>query len=309
MTPAFLGSSPYCYANSLAMVLGPGSPPPSAIEVLTGSPFGARFAERDLPYFDPPGWDPDLGLDQAIGLLGWTCRRTSGGEASEALARLRNAAGAGPVLVGPVDVGLLPHQPGASGTATGVDHWVVVLDVNDHRVLLHDPDGFPFTTLPVDAFVAAWSAQLVDCAGPFTMRDGFRRTAGVDLVTALHRSLPAAVGRLTDSPPVSARNSASAAAEQLAADVETGLDDRLRGHLTGFAVRVGARRLADAAYWLAEIGKAEAAAVTERQARLLGGLQYDLVTGDAPSAATRLRQLATTYGPLRVELTAAARSA
>ncbi|WP_151484146.1 hypothetical protein [Streptomyces albicerus] len=301
MPPAFIGSSPYCYANSLAMTLGPQSPPPSAIEVLTGSPFGAQFVESGLPHFDPPGWDPDLGLDQAIGLLGWTCRRTTGGAVSEALGRLREAARSGPVLVGPVDVGLLLHQPWSPGIASGGDHWVVVLDVDDHRVLFHDPDGFPFATLPVDAFVAAWRAQLVDCAGPFTMRGDFRRTDEVDVRTALRRSLPAALRRLTGPSPTGS----SVAVERLATAVEAGLDDRTRGHLTGFAVRVGARRRADASRWLGELGASGAAAVTDHQARLLGRLQYDLVTGDTPSAAAGLRQLAGTYDALRTELASA----
>src|SRR5512147_1804159 len=100
MMPAFSGSSPYCYSNSLAMVLGGDSPAPSAIEVLTGSPFGAQLVEGGLPHFDPLGWDPDLGLDQAIDVLGWTCRRTSGGDATEAIGRLRQAGKSGPVLVG-----------------------------------------------------------------------------------------------------------------------------------------------------------------------------------------------------------------
>ena len=36
-----VGSGPYCYANSLAMIFGKRAPKTSAIEVLTGVPFGA----------------------------------------------------------------------------------------------------------------------------------------------------------------------------------------------------------------------------------------------------------------------------
>lgn len=38
MTVRYIGSGPYCYANSLAMVLGSAAPSPAVIEVLTGSP-------------------------------------------------------------------------------------------------------------------------------------------------------------------------------------------------------------------------------------------------------------------------------
>ncbi|MER5221768.1 hypothetical protein [Streptomyces flaveus] len=304
MPTAFRGATPYCYANSLAMVLDPDAPPPSAIEVLTGSPFGAQI-EGGLPYFDPLGWNPDLGLDQAIGLLGWTCHRTTGGTAAEAVGRLREATGRGPVLVGPVDVGLLLHQPWSNGTANGGDHWVTVLDVDDRTVLFHDPAGFPFATLPIDAFVEAWQEQLPYCAGPFTMRSDFRRTEQVDVSTALRRSLPAALGWLTGQGSRVGRplkDGGAAAVERLADDVQAGLADRTLSHLTEFAVRVGTRRLADASLWLAEIGQMRASEIAERQARLLGNAQYGLVVGDTRSAASALRQLAAGYDELGAAL-------
>ncbi|MEU0211297.1 hypothetical protein ABZ235_33860 [Streptomyces canus] len=303
MTPAFSGSSPYCYSNSLAMVLGAESPAPSAIEVLTGSPFGAQWAEGALPHFDPLGWDPDLGLDQAIDLLGWTCQRTSGDDAAEAIGRLRQASRSGPVLVGPVDIGLLLHQPWSAGEANGSDHWVVVLDVDDERVLFHDPDGFPFATLPIGAFAAAWNSQLVECAGPFTMRSEFRRVRRVDVPAALRSSLPTAQrwlagGGQDERPAPRGAVGAGAAVERLAAHVPAGLDDRTRGHLAGFAVRVGARRLSDASLWLAEVGAPDAAEIAGLQARLLGSVQYSLVAGATQAAAATLQQLAATYDDL-----------
>jgi hypothetical protein len=303
MVPAFHGSSPYCYSNSLAMVLRDQSPPPSAIEVLTGSPFGAQWPEGALPHFDPLGWDPDLGLDRAVELLGWTCRRTSGGDAAEAVGRLRRACGSGPVLVGPVDTGLLPHQPWSAGEAGGGDHWVVVLDVDDEEVLFHDPDGFPFATLPVDAFAAAWNSLLVECASPFTMRSDFRRVRQVDVLAALRTTLPAArrwlAGGGQGEPAAPGGDlRAAAAVARLASHLPAGLDDRTRSHLANFAVRVGARRLSDASWWLAEVGAPEAAAIAGRQARLLGAAQYGLVAGETRAAAAALRQLAAGYDDL-----------
>jgi hypothetical protein len=55
MRLSYIGSGPYCYSNSLAMVLGAGAPSPSAIEVLTGSPFGFHLGDG-LAWFDPLGW-------------------------------------------------------------------------------------------------------------------------------------------------------------------------------------------------------------------------------------------------------------
>ncbi|GLY98511.1 hypothetical protein [Actinoplanes sp. NBRC 103695] len=282
---SFLGSGPYCYVNSLAMVLGDDSPPPSVIEVLTGSPFGMHFGANGLPYFDPVGWDPDLGLDAALDLLGWAGERTSGGSAGEALERLRAANRGGPVMVGPVDIGLLTHQPWSVGVATGTDHWLVVLEADDDTVVLHDPDGFPYATLPTAQFLAAWRADAVECGGPYALRTGFRRVREVPLTTALRESIPHAVRWL---------GADSTAVGRLADVIEKGIDDKFRDHLVYFAVRLGARRLADAAYWLADIVPG-AAAILQRQAQLLGAIQFPLVRRDDRAAADGLRRLAPTY--------------
>jgi hypothetical protein len=274
------------------MVLGPRAPEPSVIEVLTGSPFGATFI-AGLPFFSPAGWDPDIGLTPAIAALGWTCERTAGGDAAEAVGRLRAAVRTGPVLVGPVEFGLLRHIPGM-GTPIGSDHFVVVIGVDETTVTFHDPHGHPYATLPLDAFVAAWRAETVPYPStPFTMRAGFRRTEDVQLATALHRSLTEAVRWL---------DGAGDTVEILAGRVTAGLDDHTHGHLVHFAVRVGARRLADAAAWLGRIGWDGAAGIADGQARLLGGIQYDLVSGDHLAAADALRALAPTYAELRAAL-------
>ena len=89
------------------------------------------------------------------------------------------------------------------------------------------------------------------------------------------------------------------AAEGLAGLVEAGCRDGLRGHLIYFAVRAGARRLADAADCLARVGYVDAAQIADRQARLIGSMQYPLVVGDDVAAAAALHSLAPTYEALR----------
>jgi hypothetical protein len=292
----YIGSGPYCYSNSLAMVLGEGAPPPSAIEVLTGAPFGFHLG-GGLAWFDPLGWDPELGFDTAIDLLGWTCDRASGGSAADAVERLRSADG--PVFVGPVEFGLLLHHPG-SGMALESDHFMVVTAVADGVVHFHDPHGFPYATLPVDEFTAAWESVTLEYpAEPFTMRSGLRRVRHVAVTDALRASLPAA-RRLLNPDGETPR----AAVERLAGLVAAGLTGEHEAHLVHFAVRVGARRLADAAVWLARLGHDGAAAVAERQARLVGGLQYPLVRGDRERVIEMLARLAPTYAELDAALAA-----
>src|SRR6185437_4421668 len=142
VTVRFIGSGPYCYANSLAMMLGSAAPEPAVIEVLTGSPFGAGLLGGVTPFFNPPGWDPGIGLDTAIGLLGWTCRHGAGGSGTEAAVRLGEASESRLLLAGPLEFGLLLHHPD-SGTAIGSDHYVVVTGVEDGIVRFHDPPVIP----------------------------------------------------------------------------------------------------------------------------------------------------------------------
>jgi hypothetical protein len=304
----YIGSGPYCYANCLAMAFADGTDP-SLIEVLTGSPFGLQLLGGRTPLFDPLGWDPNIGIDAALELLGWTCERGDGGKAADAISRLRRAVSAGPVIVGPVEMGLLGHQPQAQG-ATGADHFVLVTDFDAGMVRFHDPDGYPYVTLPAKEFAAAWRGNTIGYAeAEYTMRTAFRRVCDISPLDALRASLPRAVAWLDGQPGQAPPNSvgSGAAALALAGLIEDGLAAGQRDSLVWFAVRVGARRLADAEYWLGQLGLTQAAAIAGTQAKLVGSLQYELVAGDDDvSAAAILRELAPTYAALCRELAAAA---
>ena len=82
----YIGSGPYCYANSFAMMFGEHAPSTAVIEFATGSPFGMQMLGGALPLFDPHGWNPDAGFDGALAALGW--RSTA--VAAAARARRRN---------------------------------------------------------------------------------------------------------------------------------------------------------------------------------------------------------------------------
>lgn len=305
MLADYTGSGPYCYTHALAMMLGPEAPSSAVIESLTGSPFGVQLESGTLPWFDPYGWNPEIGLDAAVELLGRRCRRSDGGTAEEAVERLRAACAQGPVLAGPLDMGLLLYQPGTP-TSYGIDHYVVVLDVDGDSVLLHDPHGHPYATLPTEEFVAAWRAERISYVDtPFALRSGFVRERDVTAVEALRQSLPGAVRWLAgreDLPVAPGSLGGGAAVEGLAELVRQGLDPDVRGLLASFGVRLGARRLNDAAACLAQLGLTRPAAVAADQARIIGSLQLPLVRRDDREVEAGLRRLAPTYERLRAEL-------
>jgi hypothetical protein len=301
---SYTGSGPYCYSNSFAMMFGADAPSTAVIEMATGSPFGMQLIGGTMPFFDPYGWDPEKGFEDALSALGWTSDVTQGGDANEALARLKDALATGPVWIGPVEMGHLRHQPGMRGPIEA-DHYVVALEVDDESILMHDPQGYPYARLPLADFLAAWSAKTLIYGTPYTMRTGFRRIAAKSEADTIKAAIPPAIRWLSmtgehDMPKESLGN--SAAAEALAGRIEAGCDNALRGHMIHFAVRVGARRAADAATCLERIGYAEAARIAGKQARLIGAMQYPLVTGNDAQAAAALRQLAPTYDVLRAAL-------
>ncbi|WP_283137474.1 hypothetical protein [Rhizohabitans arisaemae] len=279
-------------------MLGEDAPPPSAIEVLTGMPFGAQLYENGLIFFDPPGLDPLIGIDEALELMGRRAERSGGGTAEEAVARLRRVNPSSPALVGPVEIGLLRHQPDMNGPIAS-DHYVVVLGVEGDTVLMHDPHGFPYATMPVDKFIASWRTDTIGYpAESFTMWRNFKKIRDLDVHTMLRDSIPRAIRLLGGTPPP------ADAIHRLIEIVGGDLNPGYRAHLTHFAVRVSARRLADAAHWLGEIGYGRASEVAAFQARLVGGLQYPLVVQDDATAMDLLRQLAPTYEQLREALAA-----
>ncbi|BCJ25978.1 hypothetical protein [Actinocatenispora sera] len=306
----YTGSGPYCYANSLAMVLGDAAPPTGTIEVLTGSPFGFELLGGTMPLFDPYGWEPETGLDAAIAALGWRCEYSNGGDpetasAEQAWQRLRRALVRGPAIAGALDMGLLSFQPGTP-TEDGIDHYVVVLEADDDRVLLHDPHGHPYATLDRAAFLTAWRGDRVPYLDTsYVLRSGFTAARPCTVDDAVRATLPAATAWLRgrDDRPVPPGTLANAAGlEALAERAAAGLPDAVRGHLAYFAIRVGARRLADAARCLRGLALDAAADLATEQARLVGALQYPVVARDDAAVAALLRRLAPTYDRLAAAL-------
>jgi hypothetical protein len=186
------------------------------------------------------------------------------------------------------------------------DHFVAVLEVDDTLVRFHDPHGCPYATLPVPDFLAAWRADTIAYrTTSYTMRNAFHRVREVTTEAALHAALPCAAAWLRgrdDLPAPAGTIGGAVAVHRLAGLVTDGLDPAVHAHLIHFAIRVGARRLADAATVLAGLGQDRAAAIATRQARLVGSLQHDIIAGHTTSAADTLRQLAPTYDQLAAVL-------
>jgi hypothetical protein len=294
MFVGFAGETHGCYSDALQMALGREGPGESVLEVLTGSPFGMSLYDDGRPFFASRMWKPETGIDAAMDLLGWTCDRI-GGSRDAAIEHITRASPEAPILAGPVEMGLLPHHPGLSGPI-GADHYLTLLGREGDNVILHDPRAHPYTALPIDALLKAWQTEtlMYHDLEPYSFRTGFRRVREVDVPTALRDMLPAAVQYLEGK---------SAADCTEAADLlEEGLNMFQYFHLADFMVCAASRRRLDAAVLLERIGCHGPARILDQQARLIGSMQYPLVTEDNAAAAAALRKLAPTFDQLRLEL-------
>ncbi len=275
----YVGSGEYCYANSLYMsLLGSGAPPdqvpsPGFLECLTTMPFGNTYlTSARIALFD--GFDPDQGLTRAIETLGWTCQLERGGNEQEALSRLRTTCQQGPVLLGPLDLGYLTYHPNAFFLG-GVDHFVVVLEVLPDHVLIHDPKGIPYATLPCDALLQAWRAERIPYIDEtYTMRSDFRPVKAVSRKAMITRTLPLIRENVQRDPGGPEVYGGVRALHMLAETLRAEVPEHLAAHLLYFAIPLAVRRNLDAQAFLAEGKQPEAAKLLEQQARLLGQAQY-----------------------------------
>jgi hypothetical protein len=306
MIVAYAGNGAYCYSNALHMCLraagaaGDDLPDPGLVECLTTMPFGVTYLrgkDGPLVFFD--GLDPERGVQRALRALGWACDvwHGTGGAAGQAdgeaaLGRLRAAVAAGPALLGPLDMGYLPYRPGTP-RARGADHYVVALAAEGGRVRVHDPGGYPCAVLGEGELLTAWRGEAIGYKpGPYTLRSGFRRIEAVERAEAVARTLPLARENVVRDPGGPECYGGSRALRLLAADLRGAVPAGLAGHLTGFALPLGARRALDAAGFLAEADRPAAARAMEAQALLLGEAQYLAARGRWPEAADVAERLA-----------------
>ncbi|EFH88122.1 hypothetical protein [Ktedonobacter racemifer] len=279
---SYTGNGAYCYANSLHMsLLGAGAnpkdlPDPGFLECLTGGPFGKlylRLENGPLVLFSSPLSDPDLGLKRAIALLGWECEEWYGDESQEALSRLREAVQVAPALIGPVDQGYLSYYPDYHH-ASGYDHFVVALAIEDDHVLLQDPGGYPCAVLPIKNFLEAWRAERIGYGrGPYTLRSHFRQVCHLGRHEIIQQALPFLHEDIRANPSGPVAYGGVEALHLLANDLRGEVPASISTSLVQFVLPLASRRSLDAAAFLREAGKAEAAVLMERQALLVGQAQ------------------------------------
>ena len=170
---------------------------------------------------------------------------------------MREALAAGPLLLGPLDMGKLSHLPN-HGQLQGCDHFVLLTGLSETEARLHDPLGYPNIALPLEDLAAAWAAEDIAYA-----RGAYRYWA---------------------HPRPGPRPEAAAA------HIEETRAEGLLGQLIDFGLPLGARRAHDLAAFLRP-GYGELAAVKARQAIVFIDAFSQAVAGDRKGLGDSLRTI------------------
>jgi len=295
---AYSGNSAYCYSNSLRMCLeqaGMDHPPAAGlIECMTGMPFGGTFLQLETPLFfpNPTPIDPDIGVTHALETLGWACELWHGDDAEAASAQLQEALRRAPVLLGPLDMGYLPYDPNHKHKRGG-DHYIVALKLQGEMVQVHDPQLYPFAILPLSDLMRALDARHLGYAEhAYTMRFNFRAMRNDARQTMLDATLHDAQQLIRAHPAGPVAYGGPGAFTRVADILRRDPLENFTGLLINFALPVGARRCTDAASFLAEVGKVEAANLFITRAETFGKAQFYGVQQNWDQAAILFDDLA-----------------
>ncbi len=156
----FVGRISYCLVRCFKMVLdarGDRYDLPF-LECVSSEPFGFTYVRGADGGLAVNGIPYHIAGERMLKLLGYAYELYTDAPQEAALVWLAERVARGPVVAGMLDAGFLTYDPNHVHLR-GADHAVVVLDVADGEVIVHDPNGFVTTPLPLRDFLAAWRAD------------------------------------------------------------------------------------------------------------------------------------------------------
>ena len=288
----YFGDVSLCYTNSLAMALDSFGfdARPEHLEALMVMGNGATIVEDDprhpIVFFD--NGMPDASISNCLRILGFAWEEFFVEEPVADLAEVRDRLTCmlekGPVVAGPLDMGLLTYNPNYQGLG-GVDHFVCVLGLDGGRLHLHDPAGFPCMSMDFDDFAKAWEARTISYRrGSFSMWGGFTRVTEPE-GEEVYREVSAIMRRHYEAGEAGVIRSYAEAIRR------NGMSSQQKGIHQYFSFRLAAARSLYAARFLADHDP-ERAELKGRIASLFGQAHLHNLTEDNLALADTLGRIA-----------------
>lgn len=288
----YFGDVSLCYTNSLAMALDSFGfdVRPERLEALMVMGNGASVVEDDphhpIVFFD--NGMPDASISNCLRMLGFTWEdffvEEPVADLAEVRDRLTRMLKKGPVVAGPLDMGLLTYNPNYQGLG-GVDHFVCGLGLDGGRVHLHDPAGFPYMSMDFEDFAKAWEARAISYRrGSFSMWGGFTRVREPE-GEEVYREVSSIMRKRYEAGEAGVIRSYAEAIRR------NGMSPQQQGIHQYFSFRLAAARNIYAARFLAE-HDAERAQIKERIASLFGQAHLHNLTEDNLALADTLGRIA-----------------
>lgn len=156
----FVGRISYCLTRSFKMVLAARGDHYDLpfLECVSTEPFGFTYVRETNGGVAVNGIPYHVAGGRLLKVLGYTYALNPDAPEDAALGWLADCVAQGPVVAGMLDAGFLTYDPDHA-RLRGADHAIVVLDVRRDEVIVHDPNGFVATPLPIGDFLAAWRAD------------------------------------------------------------------------------------------------------------------------------------------------------
>ena len=288
----YFGDVSLCYTNSLAMALDSFGfdVRPERLEALMVMGNGASVVEDDphhpIVFFD--NGMPDASISNCLRMLGFTWEdffvEEPVADLAEVRDRLTRMLKKGPVVAGPLDMGLLTYNPNYQGLG-GVDHFVCVLGLDGGRVHLHAPAGFPYMSMDFEDFAKAWEARAISYRrGSFSMWGGFTRVREPE-GEEVYREVSSIMRKRYEAGEAGVIRSYAKAIRR------NGMSQQQQAIHQYFSFRLAAARNIYAARFLAE-HDAERAQIKERIASLFGQAHLHNLTEDNLALADTLGRIA-----------------
>lgn len=293
----YIGNGAYCYTDSISMLLASSGEKisPSIIEVLTGVGLSAfLMKENNFLFFSFAL--PDKELSRALKILGFSCKeRIIPKTEPVPIEKLKEDLQKSPVVLGPIDMGYLMYNPRYQYLG-GVDHFVLVYDIDDKAIYLHDPAGFPCAFLVHRELELAWKSKRI-----FYGRENYRywtvprRIKNPSKKDIYIQAIEYFKSIYRKSEEKSALNNLIVGKEAILTSAQRFQNQKATreeiDHLIYFALPLGARRALDFASFF-DFRDANLASLKRRQAKLFGRCHTLAVAKEWTLLAESLKELA-----------------